>query len=79
MIMPALPKRFYFETTFGLEWKGFWDSLWQRAEHAISNADEVVIGYSLPVSHERALVMLLNGANKNVRLSVCCGNATARL
>lgn len=28
MIMPALPKRFYFETTFGLEWKGFWDSLW---------------------------------------------------
>ncbi len=80
MIMPALPKRFYFETTFGLEWKGFWDSLWQRAQHAISNADEVVIiGYSLPVADERARVMLLDGANKDVRLSICCGNATDRL
>lgn len=78
--MPALPKPFYFETTFGLEWEGFWDSLWLRAKRAISNADEVVIiGYSLPVADERARVMLLDGANKDVRLSICCGNATARL
>jgi hypothetical protein len=55
MIMPALPKTFYFTTTYGDEWKGFWDHLWNRAGRAISNADEViVIGYSLPLADERA-------------------------
>jgi hypothetical protein len=80
MIMPALPKHFYFATTFGGEWKGFWDRLWQRAENAIENADElVVIGYSLPTADERARAMLLDTANKAVRLSICCGKATASL
>jgi len=80
MIMPALPKQFHFATTFGEEWKGFWDHLWQRAERAIANADElVVIGYSLPAADERARTMLLSTVNKSNRLSICCGNATARL
>jgi hypothetical protein len=80
MIMPALPKHFYFETAFGQEWKSFWDHLWHRAAGAIANADElVVIGYSLPVADERARTMLLDSGNKSVRLSIYCGNATARL
>ena len=80
MIMPALPKTFYFTTTYGDEWKGFWDHLWNRAGRAIANADEVImIGYSLPVADERAREMLLDTTNKGTRLTICCGNATARL
>ena len=80
MIMPALPKTFHFATTYGEEWKTFWDGLWWRAEHAIENADELaVIGYSLPIADERARAMLLGSANKAVRLSICCGKTSASL
>jgi hypothetical protein len=80
MIMPALPKQFYFVTTFGQEWKGFWDDLWRRAGCAIQTADEVVvIGYSMPIVDERARAMLLGTQNKTVRLSICCGEATAKI
>ena len=80
MIMPALPKTFHFATTYGEEWKGFWDALWWRAERAIENADELaVIGYSLPIADERARAMLLESENKAVRLSICCGKTTASL
>jgi hypothetical protein len=78
MIMPALPKRFYFETTYGLEWMSFWDGLWGRALDAIDGASEIVmIGYSLPAADERAREMLLNAVNKSVPLTICCGSATA--
>jgi hypothetical protein len=80
MIMPALPKTFHFATNFGEEWKEFWNDLWSRAEQAIGNADELaLIGYSLPSEDTRARAMLLGSANKAVRLSICCGNATASL
>lgn len=80
MIMPALPKEFHFATTFGQEWKGFWDHLWNRAARAISNADHiVVIGYSFPPTDKRARKLLLGTYNKSVRLTICCGNATTRL
>jgi hypothetical protein len=80
MVMPALPKHFYFSTTYGKEWKDFWDGLWQRAEDNIENADELVlVGYSLPAADERARAILLGTANKAVRLSICCRNATATI
>jgi hypothetical protein len=80
MIMPALPKIFYFDTTFGQEWDCFWNRLWQSAESAAESAgDLVVIGYSLPIADERARTMLLDSANKAARLTVCCGDDTARL
>ncbi len=80
MIMPALPKTFHFVTTFGEEWKVFWDGLWRRAKCALQTADEaVVIGYSMPTVDERARTMLLGTGNKTVRLSICCGKATPTL
>jgi hypothetical protein len=80
MIMPALPKQFHFTTTFGQEWKGFWDDLWRRATSAIQTADEVVIiGYSMPSIDGRARDMLLGTRNKAVRVSICCGKTTATL
>ena len=60
MIMPALPKAFYFQTTFGEEWEDFWDSLWQCGGKRGREAEDlVVIGYSLPAADERARAMLL--------------------
>jgi len=81
MIMPALPKEFYYATTFGQEWKDFWDDLWDnRVASAIANADElVIIGYSLPLTDERARKLLLSTRNRCVRLSICCGPATPDL
>ena len=38
MILPALPKRFCFETSFGEEWKPFWDGLWRRAQSAVDQS-----------------------------------------
>jgi hypothetical protein len=80
MILPAIPKQFYFQTTFGEEWKDFWDRLWKRAQVAIENAhDLAIIGYSLPIADGRARATLLGAANKAVHLSICCANATANL
>ncbi len=80
MIMPALPKTFYFQTTFGKEWEDFWNGLWRCAERAASSAEDlVVIGYSLPAADERARSLLLDSANQAARLTVCCGDDTARL
>ena len=80
MIMPALPKHFHFATTYGEEWKDFWDGLWRRAECALQTAGEiVVIGYSMPSVDDRARTMLLGCRNKTVRLSICCGKATPTL
>jgi hypothetical protein len=80
MIMPALPKRFHYSTSFGQEWKPFWDRLWKRAKRAIDHAEELVlIGYSMPNIDKRACAMLLRTKNKKVRLSICCGNSTEAL
>ena len=78
IIMPALPKRFYFETSFGREWEPFWDHLWHSAAKALQATNEVIIiGYSLPAADQRARELLLAGAKKNANLTICCGNATS--
>jgi hypothetical protein len=80
MIMPALPKKFFFETTDGHEWKPFWDYLWQRAQCAIEKAEElVIIGYSLPSADKRARNLLLGATNKAVPVTLCCGRASTSL
>ena len=80
MILPVLPKQFYYDTSFGQEWKPFWDHIWSGAHSAIENAYElIVIGYSLPDVDVRARKLLLETSNKDVLLTVCCGDATASL
>jgi hypothetical protein len=77
MILPALPKRFYFETSFGREWEEFWSALWDRAEQAIEAASEIaVIGYSLPIADEAARNLLLNTKNRSVPLAISCGSSS---
>src|SRR6266581_1913816 len=80
MIMPTLPKEFYFATTYGQEWKPFWDGLWRSAQNAIEKPEElIIIGYSLPAVDGRARDLLIGTTNKSVRLTICCGRATTSL
>jgi hypothetical protein len=77
MIMPAPPKQFFFSSTYGQEWKSFWDSLWQQAEAVLAAADEIaIIGYSLPVADARARGLLFETASRSARLSICCRDDT---
>jgi hypothetical protein len=80
LIMPALPKRFYFETHRGKEWKSFWDKLWELARKAVATTDElVIIGYSMPSTDERARELLLEATSKAARLTICCGGGTKQV
>lgn len=80
MIMPGLPKDFYFQTSYGQEWTAFWDNLWYRSQQALQKADELtIIGYSMPDADQRARELLLGTANKAIALTLCCGSATARI
>jgi hypothetical protein len=80
MIMPALPKQFYFTTSSGPEWKPFWDDLWRRAQDAIEKAEELfILGYSMPVVDGRARDLLFGATNKAVPLTICCSSRTMSL
>jgi hypothetical protein len=78
--MPALPKKFYFDTSQGREWEPFWGGLWQRAREAVERADElVIIGYRVADEDQCAQRLLFGTTNKSVPLTICCGSATTRL
>lgn len=80
MIMPVAHKAFYYETSLGKDWQGFWDCLWNVAASWLRTCDEIlVIGYSLPSGDERARELLLSHANKNARVTVCCGKDSGRI
>lgn len=76
LIVPTARKKFFKQTSLGLEWKDFWDSLWQQAEDALKASSEVcLIGYSVPEYDARA-VQLLSKIGTSTSVSVCCGDAT---
>jgi hypothetical protein len=82
-ILPALitltrHKRFYVESSSGTrEWEDFWRDLWTQAARALRSTDEiVVIGYSMPKADEAARDLLLESANKNAKVTICCGEGS---
>ncbi len=77
MIMPAFGKKFSLSSTSGQEWKPFWEDLWRKAEIGLRVAEEIaIIGYSLPLTDERARDLLFQRANRDARLYVCCRQDT---
>jgi len=59
MIMPTRNKKFFFAPNTGVEYEGFWDSVWRQAALALQSSDRVVIcGYSMPPADERACGLL---------------------
>lgn len=77
LIMPTANKKFYKQTSLGLEWLEFWDSLWDQAGYALRMSDEIyIVGYSLPEYDTRARELLARGISENAQVSVCCHAAT---
>ena len=74
VILPTLEKRFEVPTSYGAEWRPFWDHIWSRAGFALGQAEKVVvIGYSLREADLRARELILGSANKDADVVVCCG------
>jgi hypothetical protein len=80
MILPTLEKRFEANTTFGLEWREFWDGLWHRAALSLAQSSRIVmIGYSLREADVRAREMILGCSNKTADVVICCGSQSQPL
>ncbi|MBZ5505151.1 MAG: hypothetical protein LAO78_06670 [Acidobacteriia bacterium] len=80
MILPGRTKKFYFETSLGIEFKEFWDGLWSQSAHALKRADKVVIcGYSMPKADVRARELLLKHTNKKATMTVVSGADSERI
>jgi hypothetical protein len=76
LIMPTEDKRFYKQTSHGLEWQKFWDFLWRQAEYALRMSNKIyIVGYSLPEYDTRARELLAK-APANAQVNVCCRTAT---
>jgi hypothetical protein len=83
-LAPALPamifgfdKQFYWDTNRGREWQDFWDDIWEQARRELSRATEViVVGYGFAVQDGRARELILGGANRDARITVCCHEQT---
>lgn len=66
MILPAADKNFEIR-------KEFWDGLWRQAEDALRDARQIVtLGYSMPVSDERARNLVLCHGGKGADVICCC-------
>ncbi len=77
LILPALQKNFFNQTTFGNEWEPFWDDIWGQAEQALQSCEKIVIiGYSMPAADERARELLLRHSNPNAEILVFSGSKT---
>ena len=77
LIMPTANKKFFIDTSFGPEWKDFWDFLWIHAGEALNRSNEVhLIGYSLPSYDTRARELLATRIDENAIVTVCSHNGT---
>jgi hypothetical protein len=54
--------------------------LWNTADEVLGQSDRIVIiGYSMPPADELAGRLLLDRSNKDVPLTICCGQATSEV
>ena len=80
LILPGREKEFFFRSSFGEEWKLFFDDLWSQARTALKQADRVVIcGYSLLPVDERACDLILRNPNKRIKVEIVCGSQGRRI
>jgi hypothetical protein len=79
LILPARTKKFFYETSFGLEWTEFWATLRLQATDALKRADKLVLcGYSLPAD-ERARDLLLRIPDRCTEVMVVSGSQSERI
>jgi len=80
LILPGRNKEFLYRTSFGIEWKPFFDWLWSQAEETLKQAGKLVIcGYSLLPVDKRACDMILNNPSKSAKVDIVCGSQGKRI
>lgn len=80
LILPARSKQFFYETSFGQEWMGFWEGLWSRASAALACADKLILcGYSLLAVDQRARDLLLGVPDRQTPVTIVSGSQSERI
>ena len=80
LILPGRQKEFFYDTSSGVEYADFWNTLWSQAAEALTRADEILIcGYGLQPVDGRARDLMLGKPNKAARMTVICGGQTERI
>jgi hypothetical protein len=80
LILPGRKKEFFFRSSFGEEWKVFFDHLWSQASEALKHADRLAIcGYSMLPVDERACDLILRNPNKRTKVEIVCGSQGKRI
>jgi hypothetical protein len=80
LILPGRKKEFLFRSSFGVEWKPFFDHLWSQASEALKHADRLAIcGYGMLPVDERACDLILANPNKRSKVEIVCGSQGQRI
>lgn len=80
LILPGRTKEFFYRTSVGTEWEGFFESLWTQGREALKQADRLVIcGYSMLPVDKRASDMILNATSKDTEVEIICGSQGRRI
>jgi hypothetical protein len=80
LVLPGRTKQFFYDTSMGREFSGFWESLWSQAEQALRDCEKVVIcGYSMPSADARARELLFENAGNAIPIEIVSGNDTERI
>lgn len=80
LILPDRNKKFFYETSFGIQCPEFWDALWDQAAKAITRAQRLVLcGYGLLPVDQRACDVLLNAPRKETHITVVSGEQSGRI
>ena len=80
LILPGRNKQYFYRTSFGNEWKPFFDSLWYQAGAALNEADKILIcGYGMAPADNRACDMILRSPNTKVQVEIVCGSQGKRV
>jgi hypothetical protein len=80
LILPGRNKEFFYQTSFGEEWKPFFDHLWLQASEALRQAERLVIcGYSMLSVDKRACDMILKNTNQQASVEIVCGSQGKRI
>ena len=80
LILPDREKKFFYETSFGIECRPFWDDLWTQATNAVKRSQRLVLcGYSLLPVDQRACDLLLKVPRKETHVTIISGDQSGRI
>jgi hypothetical protein len=80
LILPDRKKTFFYDTSFGIKFSGFWNGLWAQATDAVRRCQHLVLcGYSLLPVDQRACDLLLKEPQKEIQITIISGSQNERI